>query len=82
MFEVWKADGENTHLIADGDDDCYSGDKSIKFSKDIFKLLEAGDYYVRIKMFWFDDKARNIALCCYSNQDVELVPVELEEAEE
>lgn len=53
LFEIGKIISEKSMIfVTEGHNRTYFGAKSVHAFQDIFQSLEAGEYFIRIKMLW------------------------------
>lgn len=74
VFEVGKINSDGSvKFLSEGHQKTYFGAKSVHAFENIVEKLEAGDYFVRVRMLWQDDTKYNKAvLAVYAPEAVNL----------
>lgn len=73
-LQMGKIEDQNTvTYLGEGDKDTYFGAKSIHALQEVGSELEPGDYFIRVRMLWNDEKKYNSAvLAVYAAEPVKI----------
>lgn len=60
-------------FLGEGDFTTFAGEKATQAFEDVCKDLDAGEYFVRVRMLWINDQSYNTAvLSVYSGEYVDI----------